>query len=81
MATTKERILITLTPDMAHELTLRAKKEKSPRATVAARLVREALDDAEDQRIAAIVDKRIASTKTWLSSDEFWKQVARKHSK
>ena len=43
MATTKERILITLTPHTARELTLRAKREKSPRATIAARLMEQAL--------------------------------------
>lgn len=43
MATTKERILVTLTPDMARDIKAIAKREKSPKATVAARLMREAL--------------------------------------
>jgi hypothetical protein len=43
MATTKERILVTLTPEMSRSIRAIAKREQSPKATIAARLMREAL--------------------------------------
>ena len=45
MATTKERILITLTPSMARVLRARAKSEQTPRATIAARIIENNLND------------------------------------
>lgn len=39
MATTKERILITLAPSTARALRARAKREQTPRATIAAQFV------------------------------------------
>lgn len=39
MATTKERILITLTPSTAQALRARSLREKTPRATIAAQCV------------------------------------------
>ena len=39
MATTKERILITLTPSASKALRARATREKTPRASIAARFV------------------------------------------
>ena len=39
MATTKERILISLAPSAARALSLRAKRERTPRATIAAQFV------------------------------------------
>lgn len=45
MATTKERILITLAPSTARALRARAKKEQTPRATIAARFVELGLID------------------------------------
>ena len=78
MATTKERILITLTPDMARELKERAEYEKSPRATVAARAIREWLSDEEDRQLSAIGERRLAETKQWLTHEEFWNGVSAK---
>lgn len=72
MPTTKERILVTLTPDMAEAVTAIAKREKTPRATVAARLMRNALEDEEDRYLAALGDKRLKETKKWLSHEEVW---------
>jgi metal-responsive CopG/Arc/MetJ family transcriptional regulator len=79
MATTKERILITLTPDMARELTARAKREKSPRATVAARMLRDVIEDIsdeEDRHLSALGEKRLRETKRWLTSEEFWGKMS-----
>jgi len=75
MATTKERILITLTPDMARELRIRARQEKSPKATIAARLLQGAIDDIsdeEDRYLSAIGDRILATTKRWYSHEEVW---------
>ena len=72
MATTKERILVTLTPDMARDLRVRAKRERSPRATVAARLLREAIEAEEDRALALIADERMKYTGRWLSHEEVW---------
>jgi len=40
MTTTKERILVTLTPDMSRALKAIAKRERMPKATVASLLIR-----------------------------------------
>ena len=75
MATIKERILVTLTPDMAKEISARAKREKSPKATIAARLLRDAIEDIsdeEDRYLSTLGDKRLRETKRWLTSEEFW---------
>lgn len=75
MATTKERILVTLTPDMARELTARAKREKSPRATIAARLLQDAIEDIsdeEDRYLSAVGDRIFATTEKWYSHEEMW---------
>ena len=79
MATTKERILVTLTPDMSRELKLRAKREKSPRATIAARLIREAIgdiSDEEDRYLSAVGDRILATTKRWYSHEDVWGKKA-----
>lgn len=81
MATTKERILITLTPDMAQDLEAIAKHERSPKATVAARLMRQALEDEEDRRLSKIGDAIMENPGSFISSEEFWKQVEAKRSK
>ncbi|MDP1707066.1 MAG: hypothetical protein Q8L30_00685 [bacterium] len=75
MATTKERILLTLTPDMARELRIRAKYEKTPKATIAARLLQGAIEDIsdeEDRYLSALGEKRLKETKRWYSHEEVW---------
>jgi len=75
MATTKERILITLTPEMSRELKARAKREKSPRATIATRLLRDAIEDIsdeEDRYLSTVGDQILAATKRWYSHEEVW---------
>jgi len=82
MATTKERILVTLSPRTSQDLSMYAKYEKSPRATIATRAIREWLDDEEDKYLSAIADERLSNTKKWLTSEEFWANVtARKKKK
>ncbi|MDP2652282.1 MAG: hypothetical protein Q8O94_04040 [bacterium] len=75
MATTKERILVTLTPEMAHGLGICAKHEKSPRATVAARAIREWLEDEEDRELTRIVRERDVPGVKYLTHKEFWSRV------
>lgn len=75
MATTKERILLTLTPDMARELRVRAKCEKTPKATIAARLLQDAIEDIsdeEDRYLSALGEKRLRETKRWYNHEEVW---------
>lgn len=81
MPTTKERILVTLTPDMARDIKAIAKRERTPKATIAARLMRRALDDAEDRYLAALSDKRFKATKRWVPAEEVWKRIENKQSK
>lgn len=81
MATTKERILVTLSPRTAEDLSIYARHEKSPRATIATRAIREWLDDEEDKYLSAIADERLANTKKWLTSEEFWAGVTAKRKK
>lgn len=81
MATTKERILVTLSPRVARDLSTYAKHEKSPRATIATRAIREWLDDEEDRYLSAIGDRRFSETKRWLTSEEFWNNVTARRKK
>ena len=78
MATTKERILVTLTPEMAQDIAAIAKKERSPKATVAARLMRQALEDEEDRILSKIAGEIMENPGPSISSDEFWKRVGLK---
>lgn len=78
MATTKERILVTLTPEMARGLGNYAKHEKSPRATIAARAIREWLSDEEDRYLSVLGERRLAETKKWLTPEEFWGKASAK---
>ncbi len=78
MATTKQRLLITLTPLLAQELAKRAKRERSPRATIAAHLLQAAIQDIdaeEDRYLSAIGDKVLTQTKHWYSHKEIWSKM------
>jgi hypothetical protein len=55
MPTTKERILVTLNPDIARALQARAKREHAPKATIAARILREGLLKHEDEEIQKVL--------------------------
>lgn len=75
MATTKERILISLTPAIAREIARRAKLERSPKATVAARLLQDAvndLTDEEDRALSALGEKTLRETKRWYTHEDVW---------
>lgn len=75
MATTKERILVTLTPDMARELKARAKHAHVSRASLAAHAMRTWFEDEEDRYLSEVADKVAENPGKFLSSAEFWKRV------
>ena len=75
MATTKERILVTLTPEMAVELRARAKRARVSRASLAAHAMRAWFEDEEDRYLSEIGDKAAENPGKLLSSAEFWKRV------
>lgn len=75
MATTKERILVTLTPEMASELKARAKRAHVSRASLAAHAMRAWFEDEEDKYLSGIGDKIAENPGKFLSSAEFWKRV------
>ena len=78
MATTKERILVTLSPSMARSINIFAKREKMPRATAAAQVMRVGLHELEDddltkeeeRELAKIVRARDVPGAVYLTSDE-----------
>lgn len=78
MATTKERMLITLTPKVAREVRTIARREQTPRATVAAQMLSAFVDDlmdtditeAEERTLAGIVRERDKPGVKWLTEKE-----------
>lgn len=75
MTTTKERILVTLTPKMASEVRIRARQNRVSRASIVARAMQAWLDDEEDRYLSAIGDKIADNPGKLISSREFWKRV------
>jgi phosphoribosylformylglycinamidine (FGAM) synthase-like enzyme len=78
MATTKERMLITLTPRVAREVRAIARREQMPRATVAARMLSTFVDDIDDtdlteteeRTLARIVRERDTPGTRWLTEKQ-----------
>lgn len=81
MPTTKERILVTLTPSMAKEIKAIAKESRTPKATVAARLLKQGLDDEEDRRLSRIADRLMKNPGPLIGHDEFWRRVKEEREK
>lgn len=81
MATTKERILVTLTPDLSREIQALAKHQKTPKATIAAQLMQQAIDDNFERYMYRVSVARLESTKRWLKPDEFWTEVEKRAKK
>lgn len=74
MATTKDRINISVSKRTARVLRLLAKRDQEPVATAAARLVEEALELDEDRFLSAIADERLKGKVRWIKdSDALWK--------
>ncbi len=74
----KERILVTLAPRVAREISTIAKREQTPRASVAARMLEFVVDDLQDddltrdeeRALAKIVKERDKPDAVWLSEKE-----------
>jgi len=78
MATTKERILVTLTPDMARAVRGYAKRDRVSRAAVFTRAMRALIADEEDKYLSAIGDEIADNPGKLISSREFWKRVSKR---
>jgi hypothetical protein len=84
MATTKERILITLAPSTARALNAYAKSEQTPRATIVSKVLdawaeeekEEYITPKERRALVKLLKKRDVPNAKYLSSKEFWKKVA-----
>lgn len=60
MTTTKERILVTLTPTLARGIRSLARRERLPRATVAARMLHAAWSEIEEDVLTRSEEKALA---------------------
>ena len=75
MATTKNRLNISLPPDVDRALSDLSKRDKTPRATKATELLRMALEIEEDLyfgEIAALREK--TDRRLFVSHEEAWKK-------
>jgi len=74
MATTKQRINISVSKDTAEALEYLAKRDQEPVATKAAGLLEQALELEEDRFLSAIADERLKGKVRWIKdSDKVWK--------
>ena len=73
MATTKNRLNISLSPELEAALTLSAKRATVPRATKAAELLRLALDIEEDVMLDTLATARASEKKAkYTDHDAAW---------
>lgn len=75
MATTKERILVTLSSDMAKTVRGYAKRDHVSQASVFTRAMRALIEDEEDRYLSAVGDKIAENPGKLISSREFWNRV------
>ena len=76
MPTSKKRINITLSNDIALFLKKIALRDDVPEATKAVELLKRALEIEEDEYFSAVADKRAADTTAGsLSHEDFWAKV------
>jgi hypothetical protein len=74
MATTKQRINISLSKSTVQALRLLAKHDQEPIATKASALVEFALEIEEDRVLVEIAEKRDTKGVRWIKdSDKLWK--------
>ena len=78
MATTKNRLNISLPPDVDRALSSLSKRDKTPRATKAADLLRIALEIEEDRVWGELARKRDVKGVRFLSHEEVWKKFRNK---
>ncbi|MDP3646380.1 MAG: hypothetical protein Q8R25_04815 [bacterium] len=74
MATTKDRINISVSKSTRDALEAIARRDQRPVATAAVRLLEEALELEEERAIEAIVQDRLKNYKKikWVSHEEAW---------
>ncbi|MBU6231774.1 MAG: hypothetical protein KGI45_01560 [Patescibacteria group bacterium] len=76
MATTKQRIAVTLDKNMGKALRLRAKRDQVPVASAASDLLRMALEIDEDLHFGKIAEARMKMKDIkWIPHDEFWEKA------
>ena len=74
MATTKQRINISVSKSTHEALKYLAKCDEEPVATKAAYLLEEALELEEDRVLSKIADERLKGKVRWIKdSDKIWK--------
>lgn len=78
MATTKNRVHISLSKPEEQFLTILAKRDQVPRATKASQLVRQAMEIEEDFALSKIAMERDVPGAPRMSSGAFWKAAFKK---
>ncbi len=74
MATTKDRVIISLKRDTKKALEYMAKRDQMPLASRVTLLVEEAVELDEDRILSAIADERLKGKVRWVKdSDKIWK--------
>lgn len=82
MATTKDRINISVSKSTRKLLEDLAKRDQMPLASKVALLVEEALELEEDRVLSAIADERLKNFKgPWLSHDAVWGKMKTKRTR
>ncbi|HEY9583050.1 MAG TPA: DUF6290 family protein [Candidatus Paceibacterota bacterium] len=75
MPTTKDRLNITLTPYLEEAIGAYAKQDRIPRATMASKLILEAIELREDMALGIIVHERMKKGAKMIPHEEFWRKV------
>jgi predicted DNA-binding protein len=79
MATTKDRINISVSKRVRDDLRALAKRDQKPVATKAAELIEEALKTEEDIFLSRIAEERLKNHKgRWIPHDEAWRMIEAK---
>jgi hypothetical protein len=74
MATTKDRINISVSKDTRKMIKHLAKRDQVPEATKAASLIMEALELEEDKMLSEIAAERLKGKVRWIKdNDKIWK--------
>ena len=74
MATTKQRINISVSKEMNDSLVHLARRDQMPAATKAAQLLAIALDIEEDRLLEVIARERDTKDARWISHEVIWGQ-------
>lgn len=75
MTTLKRRLNITLTPEMEEFISILAKRDRVPEATKISQILKDALEEMEEQIWLEIVEEREMEGGPYVSHDEIWEEV------